>query len=76
MENYRITIMATVVSSLSRRDLEAKLVAALFDIETEVKISDGDNEQFEIVDYELTEAVPIGEEKPRAYYQTGEPLEG
>ena len=76
MGNYRITIMATVVSSLSRRDLEAKLVAALFDIETEVKISDGDNEQFEIVDYELTEAVPIGEEKPRAYSQTGEPLEG
>ena len=53
--------MATVVSSLPRRDLEAKLVAALFDIETEVKISDGDNEQFEIVDYELTEAIPIGE---------------
>ena len=63
MENYRITIMATVVSSLSRRNLEAKLVAALFDIETEVKISDGDNEQFEIVNYELTEAIPMGESK-------------
>ena len=63
MENYRITIMAKVVSSLPRKDLEAKLVAALFDIETEVKISDGDNEQFEIVDYELTEAIPIGESK-------------
>lgn len=68
MENYRITIMAKAVSSLPRKDLEAKLVAALFDIETEVKISDGDNEQFEIVDYELTEAIPIGEEKPRTYY--------
>lgn len=63
MENYRITIMAKVVSSLPRRDLEAKLVAALFDIETEVKISDGENEQFEVVDYELTEAIPIGESK-------------
>ena len=60
MENYRITIMAEVVSSLPREELEKKLVAALFDIETEVKISDGDNEQLEVVDYELTEAIPIG----------------
>lgn len=63
MENYRITIMAKVVSSLPKEDLEAKLVAALFDIETGEKISDGDNEQFEIVDYELTEAVSIDESK-------------
>ena len=61
MGNYRISIMATVVSSLPRQELEAKLVAALFDVETEVKISDGDNEQFEVVDYELTEAIPISE---------------
>lgn len=61
MGNYRITIMAEVVSSLPRWDLEAKLVAALFDTETEAKISDGDNDQFEVVDYELTEAIPIGE---------------
>ena len=59
MGNYRITIMAEVASSLPRKDLETKLVAALFDIETEEKISDGDNEQLEIVDYELTEAIPI-----------------
>ena len=63
MGNYRITIMAEVVSSLPRKELEEKLVAALFDIETEEKISDGDNEQLEIVDYELTEAIPIGESK-------------
>ena len=63
MENYRITIMAEVVSSLPRKELEEKLVAALFDIETEVKISDGDNDQLEVVDYELTEAIPIGESK-------------
>lgn len=61
MRNYRIAVMAKVVSSLPRQELEAKLVAALFDVETEVKISDGDNEQFEIVDYEVTEATPIGE---------------
>ena len=61
MGNYRITVVATAVSSLPRKELEEKLVAALFDVETEVKISDGDDEQFEIVDYELTEAIPIGE---------------
>jgi len=60
MGNYKITISAKAVSSLPRKDLEGKLVAALFDIETEEKISDGDNEQLEIVDYELTEAIPIG----------------
>jgi len=60
MENYRITIMAEVASSLPRKDLEAKLVATLFDIETEEKISDGDNEQFQVVDYQLTEAIPTG----------------
>lgn len=59
MENYRITLMAEVISSLSREELETKLVAALFDIETEEKISDGDNEQFQVVDYQLTEATPI-----------------
>jgi len=61
--NYRITIIAEAVSSLPRKDLEAKLVAALFDVETEEKISDGDNQQLEIVDYELTEAIPIDESK-------------
>jgi len=63
MGNYRIAIIAKAVSSLPRKDLEAKLVAALFDIQTEEKISDGDNEQLEIVDYELTEAIPISKSK-------------
>ena len=60
MENYRITIVATVTSSLARKDLETKLVASLFDVESEEKISDGDNEQFQVVDYQLTEAIPTG----------------
>ena len=60
MENYRITITAEVISSLPREDLEAKLVISLFDIETGEKVSDGDNEQFQVVDYQLTEAAPIG----------------
>jgi hypothetical protein len=60
MDRYRITINAEVASSLTRTDLEAKLVASLFDIETEEKISDGQSVQLEVVDYELTQAIPIG----------------
>ena len=59
MENYRITIVATVTSSLARKDLETKLVASLFDVQSEEKISDGENDQLEVVDYELTQALPI-----------------
>ncbi|MDP2209490.1 MAG: hypothetical protein Q8K98_12085 [Bacteroidota bacterium] len=63
MENYRIIITATVNSSLSREDLEARLVFSLFDVETEIKISDGDNDQLQVVDYASTEAVPITKNK-------------
>jgi len=59
MDRYRIAINAEVASSLTRTDLEAKLVASLFDIETEEKISDGQSVQLEVVDYELTQAIPI-----------------
>ena len=59
MSNYQITIIANVNSSLSKEDLESRLVASLFDVETEQKTSDGDNDNLYIVDYELTEAMPI-----------------
>lgn len=59
MSNYQITIIANVNSSLSKEDLESKLVASLFDVESEIKVGDGDNDQLQIVDYELTEAIPI-----------------
>jgi len=59
MQNYRITIVAEATSSLSKRDLESRLVTSLFDVETEQKTSDGDNDNLHIVDYELTEAIPI-----------------
>lgn len=64
MGKYRITIEATVISSLSRKCLEDKLVASLFEIETEKRISDGDNKQFQVVDYQLTEATPIEKPEP------------
>ena len=59
MEKYRITIIAEANSSLSKIDLESRLVASLYDLETEEKISDGDGLWFEIIDYELTEAFPV-----------------
>lgn len=63
MTAYQIIIVAEAISSLSRKDLETKLVASLFDIETGQKISEGDNDQFEIVNYELAQAIPIDESK-------------
>jgi len=61
MQNYKITILADVTSSLSREDLESRLVISLFDIETEQKVSDGESDRLEVEDYELTEAIPIEE---------------
>ena len=60
MEKYRITIIAEATSSFSKNELESRLVASLFDVETEEKVSDGETDQFEVIDYELTEAIPIG----------------
>lgn len=60
MEKYRITIIAEATSSFSRKELESRLVASLFNVETEEKVSDGETEQFEVIDYELTEVIPIG----------------
>ena len=63
MAAYQIIIVAEANSSLSRKDLETKLVASLFDLETGQKIGDGDSEQFEIVNYELAQAIPVDESK-------------
>ena len=63
MGKYRIAIIAQANSSLCKRELESRLVASLFDIETGQKVSDGDNDQLEVVDYELTEATVIGTEE-------------
>ncbi len=59
MMKYMIRIIAEVNSSLSKTDLESRLVASLFDVESEEKLSDGDNNHLCVVDYELTEAIPI-----------------
>ena len=59
MKNYRINIIAEIMSPLSKNELESKLVVSLFDVETHEKISDGESKQFEVIDYEITEAISI-----------------
>jgi predicted site-specific integrase-resolvase len=59
IQDYRVIIHADVSSSLSKKELENKLVISLFDIETGEKISDGGGRQLEVMDYDLTEASPI-----------------
>ena len=53
-QKYNILISADCLSSLSEKDLSNKLVASLYDIDTKEKISDGDNNNFEILDYHFT----------------------
>lgn len=60
MNKYRITIVAQCNSVLPKKDLESRLVASLFDVETEEKISDGDSKKFEIVDYLTTKVRKTG----------------
>lgn len=53
-KEYNILIGASCVSTLSETELNGKLVASLYDIDTNEKISDGDSEKFEISDYNFT----------------------
>jgi hypothetical protein len=59
MQDYQITILANVSSSLSKEELENKLVISLFDIETGETVRDGEGSRLKVVDYDLTEASPI-----------------
>jgi hypothetical protein len=56
-KEYNILISANCQSTLSVNSLNNKLVASLYDIDTKEKISDGDNEKFEIVDYNFTNVI-------------------
>ena len=56
-KEYNILISANCQSTLSKNDLNDQLVASLYNIDTRKKISDGDNEKFEILDYNFTNVV-------------------
>jgi len=59
MQNYKITLVATALSALSKEDLESRLVASLFDFESGNQVTDGQNDDFVVIDYDLTEALPL-----------------
>lgn len=52
---YSIIIQASLLSTLSQKEIEFKLVASLFDIDTKEIINDGDSEVFEVLDYKTTQ---------------------
>lgn len=53
-KEYNILISANCLSSLNKEDLNNTLVASLYNIDTKEKISDADNDKFEILDYNFT----------------------
>ncbi len=55
-KEYNILISANCLSSLNKEDLNNTLVASLYNIDTKEKISDADNDKFEILDYNFTNA--------------------
>jgi len=56
-KKYNILISANCLSTLNKDDLNSKLVASLYDIDTKEKISDGDNNKFKILDYNFTNVI-------------------
>ena len=57
---YNININAQVKSNLSKKELESKLVVALYDTENQYSKIDGVDDDLEVIDYERTDATPIG----------------
>ncbi len=62
-KEYEICIYARVLSTLKPDAINHQLVASLFNIDTMEKISDGDDERFEILDYNNTNVKIIEDSK-------------
>ncbi|MCK4553889.1 hypothetical protein KAU19_02920 [Candidatus Parcubacteria bacterium] len=56
---YDININAQVESKLSAKELRSQLVIALYDVESQYSKLDGVDDDLEVVDYEITDAIPI-----------------
>ena len=52
MNNYQVTLIVNINSSLTEEELRNKVVLSLYNFETEQKISDGETDQLQIVEYE------------------------
>lgn len=55
MKKYKIFIEADILSSLLEKDLEERLVIALYEIEKEQTIYDGKDNRLIVIDYIKTE---------------------
>jgi hypothetical protein len=62
---YEILIGAKILSSLKAKQLNHLLVASLFDIESKEKISDGDNNTFEVLEYNFTKVTNISKNRKK-----------
>ncbi len=60
-QQYEIFINAKILSTLKKNQIEKQLVVSLFDIETEIKISDGSSQKFEVLDYNFTQVLNSNE---------------
>ncbi len=49
---HKVHIEATIESVLSPQELRDQLVVALYDVETEEQISDGDGPKLQVLDYD------------------------
>lgn len=58
---YDINIKARANSKLSQKELEGHLVIALYNIDSQYSKLDGVDDDLEVIDYEITEAIPICE---------------
>ena len=56
---YDINIRVQAESKLSKKELESQLVIALYNTDTQYSKFDGVDDDLEVVDYKITEAVPI-----------------
>ena len=58
---YDINIKVQAESKLSKKELESQLVIALYNAENQYSKFDGVDDDLEVTDYEITEAIPICE---------------
>ncbi len=56
---YDINIKVQAESKLSKRELENQLVIALHNVENQYSKFDAVDDDLEVTDYEITEAIPI-----------------
>ena len=57
---YDINIRVKAESKLSEKELRSQLVIALYDVDNQYSKLDGVDDDLEVIDYEKTDAIPMG----------------